>query len=214
MSGKLDRRTCGAYAIRPYSLPAGVVVPNDPQSVVVRVGAYGIRPLGRPLRGRMIKQWGTSTIIRKLGWHTCGTFSIPPPRLTSKQAHVFYSPSPSHSEKHRVFHSSSLSRSQTGRLCHSSSPSDSQTVRLCHSPTPSHLQTSHVFYSPSLSRSQTGRLCHSSGPSDSQTGHVCHSPGPSGSYFACKSASFAMKAYDVQRRCNSRALEAYYMRCE
>ena len=86
MSGKLDRRTCGAYAIRPYSLPAGGVVPNDPQSVVVRVGAYGIRPLGRPLRGRMIKQWGTSTIIRKLGRHTCGTFSISPPRLSSKQA--------------------------------------------------------------------------------------------------------------------------------
>ena len=86
MSGKLDRRTCGAYAIRPYSLPAVVVVPNDPQSVVVRVGAYGIRPLGRPLRGRMIKQWGTSTIIRKLGRHTCGTYPIPPPRLTSKQA--------------------------------------------------------------------------------------------------------------------------------
>ena len=85
MSGKLDRRTCGAYAIRPYSLPVGGVVPNDPQSVVVRVGAYGIRPLGRPLRGRMIKQWGTSTIIRKLGRHTCGTFSIPPPRLTSKR---------------------------------------------------------------------------------------------------------------------------------
>ena len=76
---------CGAYAIRPYSLPAGGVVPNDPQSVVVRVGAYGIRPLGRPLRGRMIKQWGTSTIIRKLGRHTCGTFSIPPPRLTPKR---------------------------------------------------------------------------------------------------------------------------------
>ena len=100
MSGKLDRRTCGAYAIRPYSLTAGGVVPNDPQSVVVRVGAYGIRPLGRPLRGRMIKQWGTSTIIRKLGRHTCGTYpippprsapkrpasTIPPPRLTSKQA--------------------------------------------------------------------------------------------------------------------------------
>ena len=86
MSGKLDRRTCGAYAIRPYSLPAGVVVPNDPQSVVVRVGAYGIRPLGRPLRGRMIKQWGTSTIIRKLGRHTCGTYPIPPPRPTPKQA--------------------------------------------------------------------------------------------------------------------------------
>ena len=86
MSGKLDRRTCGAYAIRPYSLTAGGVVPNDPQSVVVRVGAYGIRPLGRPLRGRMIKQWGTSTIIRKLGRHTCGTYPIPPPRLTSKQA--------------------------------------------------------------------------------------------------------------------------------
>ena len=86
MSGKLDRRTCGAYAIRPYSLTAGGVVPNDPQSVVIRVGAYGIRPLGRPLRGRMIKQWGTSTIIRKLGRHTCGTYPIPPPRLTSKQA--------------------------------------------------------------------------------------------------------------------------------
>ena len=86
MSGKLDRRTCGAYAIRPYSLTAGGVVPNDPQSVVVRVGAYGIRPLGRPLRGRMIKQWGTSTIIRKLGWHTCGTYPIPPPRSTPKQA--------------------------------------------------------------------------------------------------------------------------------
>ena len=86
MSGKLDRRTCGAYAIRPYSLTAGGVVPNDPQSVVVRVGAYGIRPLGRPLRGRMIKQWGTSTIIRKLGRHICGTYPIPPPRLTSKQA--------------------------------------------------------------------------------------------------------------------------------
>ena len=85
MSGKLDRRTCGAYAIRPYSLTAGGVVPNDPQSVVVRVGAYGIRPLGRPLRGRMIKQWGTSTIIRKLGWHTCGTFSIPPPRSAPKR---------------------------------------------------------------------------------------------------------------------------------
>ena len=86
MSGKLDRRTCGAYAIRPYSLTAGGVVPNDPQSVVVRVGAYGIRPLGRPLRGRMIKQWGTSTIIRKLGRHTCGTYPIPPPRRTPKQA--------------------------------------------------------------------------------------------------------------------------------
>ena len=86
MSGKLDRRTCGAYAIRPYSLTVGGVVPNDPQSVVVRVGAYGIRPLGRPLRGRMIKQWGTSTIIRKLGRHTCGTYPIPPARLTLKQA--------------------------------------------------------------------------------------------------------------------------------
>ena len=86
MSGKLDRRTCGAYAIRPYSLTAEGVVPNDPQSVVVRVGAYGIRPLGRPLRGRMIKQWGTSTIIRKLGRHICGTYPIPPPHLTSKQA--------------------------------------------------------------------------------------------------------------------------------
>ena len=85
MSGKLDRRTCGAYAIRPYSLTAGGVVPNDPQSVVVRVGAYGIRPLGRPLRGRMIKQWGTSTIIRKLGRHTCGTFSIPPLRPSLKR---------------------------------------------------------------------------------------------------------------------------------
>lgn len=86
MSGKLDRRTCGAYAIRPYSLTAGGVVSNEPQSVVVRVGAYGIRPLGRPLRGRMIKQWGTSTIIRKLGRHICGTYPIPPPRLTPKQA--------------------------------------------------------------------------------------------------------------------------------
>ena len=86
MSGKLDRRTCGAYAIRPYSLTARGVVPNDPQSVVVRVGAYGIRPLGRPLRGRMIKQWGTSTIIRKLGRHTCGTYPIPPVRRTPKQA--------------------------------------------------------------------------------------------------------------------------------
>lgn len=85
MFGKLDRRTCGAYAIRPYSLTAGGVVPNDPQSVVVRVGAYSIRPLGRPLRGRMIKQWGTSTIIRKLGRHTCGTYPIPPPRLTPKR---------------------------------------------------------------------------------------------------------------------------------
>ena len=85
MSGKLDRRTCGAYAIRPYNLTAGGVVPNDPQSVVVRVGAYGIRPLGRPLRGRMIKQWGTSTIIRKLDRHTCGTFSIPPPSITPKR---------------------------------------------------------------------------------------------------------------------------------
>ena len=85
MSVKLDRRTCGAYAIRPYNLPAGGVVPNDPQSVVVRVGAYGIRPLGRPLRGRMIKQWGTSTIIRKLGRHICGTFSILPPRPTPKR---------------------------------------------------------------------------------------------------------------------------------
>ena len=85
MSGKLDRRTCGAYAIRPYSLTAGGVVPNDHQSVVVRVGAYGIRPLGRPLRGRMIKQWGTSTIIRKLGWHTCGTYPIPPAYLAPKR---------------------------------------------------------------------------------------------------------------------------------
>ena len=85
MSGKLDRRTCGAYAIRPYSLTAGGVVPNDPQSVVVQIGAYGIRPLGRPLRGRMIKQWGTSTIIRKLGRYTCGTYPIPPPRLTPKR---------------------------------------------------------------------------------------------------------------------------------
>ena len=92
MSGKLDRRTCGAYAIRPYSLTAGGVVPNDPQSVVVRVGAYGIRPLGRPLRGRMIKQWGTSTIIRKLGRHTCGTYPIPPPRPTPKRPAFSISP--------------------------------------------------------------------------------------------------------------------------
>ena len=85
MSGKLDRRTCGAYAIRPYSLTAGGVVPNDPQSVVGRVGAYGIRPVGRPLRGRVLKQWGTSTIIRKLGRHTCGTYPIPPVRRTPKR---------------------------------------------------------------------------------------------------------------------------------
>ena len=78
-------RMCGAYGIRPYSLTAGGVVPNDPQSVVVRVGAYGIRPLGRPLRGRMIKQWGTSTIIRKLSRHTCGTYPIPPPRSAPKR---------------------------------------------------------------------------------------------------------------------------------
>ena len=102
MSGKLDRRTCGAYAIRPYSLTAGGVVPNDPQSVVVRVGAYAIRPLGRPLRGRMIKQWGTSTIIRKLGRHTCGTYPIPPPRLTSKQA-VFFIPPPRLTPKRAAF---------------------------------------------------------------------------------------------------------------
>ena len=86
MSGKLDRRTCGAYAIRPYSLPAGGVVSNDPQSVVVRVGAYGIRPLGRPLRGRMIKQWGHLMSIRKLDRHTCGTYPIPPPHSALKQA--------------------------------------------------------------------------------------------------------------------------------
>lgn len=98
MSGKLDRRTCGAYAIRPYSLTAGGVVPNDPQSVVVRVGAYGIRPLGRPLRGRMIKQWGTSTIIRKLGRHTCGTYPILPPRLTPKRP-TFSIPPPRHTPK-------------------------------------------------------------------------------------------------------------------
>ena len=102
MSGKLDRRTWGAYAIRPYSLTAGGVVPNDHQSVVVRVGAYGIRPLGRPLRGRMIKQWGTSTIIRKLGRHICGTYPIPPPRLTSKQA-VFSIPPPRHTPKRPAF---------------------------------------------------------------------------------------------------------------
>ena len=102
MSGKLDRRTCGAYAIRPYSLTAGGVVPNDPQSVVVRVGAYGIRPLGRPLRGRMIKQWGMSTIIRKLGRHTCGTFSIPPPRPTLKQA-ASAIPPPRHTPKRPTF---------------------------------------------------------------------------------------------------------------
>ena len=102
MSGKLDRRTCGAYAIRPYSLTAGGVVPNDPQSVVVRVGAYGIRPLGRPLRGRMIKQWGTSTIIRKLGRHTCGTYPIPPPRLTSKQS-ASVIPSPRSAPKRPTF---------------------------------------------------------------------------------------------------------------
>ena len=85
MSGKLDRRTCGGVCHTPLQPAGGVVVPNDPQSVVVRVGAYGIRPLGRPLRGRMIKQWGTSTIIRKLGRHTCGTFSIPPPRSAPKR---------------------------------------------------------------------------------------------------------------------------------
>ena len=198
MSGKLDRRTCGAYAIRPYSLPAGGVVPNDPQSVVVRVGAYGIRPLGRPLRGRMIKQWGTSTIIRKLGRHTCGTFSIPPARLTPKRP-AFSIPPPRLTPKRPAFSISPTPlHPQTGRLCHSPSPSDSQTAHVFHSPTPSHLQT--------------GRLCHSSSPSDSQTGPVCHSPGPSGSYFACKSASFELKAYDVQRRCDSRELETYYMR--
>lgn len=102
MSGKLDRRTCGAYAIRPYSLTAEGVVPNDPQSVVVRVGAYGIRPLGRPLRGRMIKQWGTSTIIRKLGRHTCGTYPIPPPRSAPKQA-AFSIPSPRLTPKRPTF---------------------------------------------------------------------------------------------------------------
>ena len=85
MSGKLDRRTWGFPPIPPTSLPAGGFVPNDPQSVVVRVGAYVIRPLGRPLRGRMIKQWGTSTIIRKLGRHTCGTYPIPPPHLAPKR---------------------------------------------------------------------------------------------------------------------------------
>ena len=82
-----------------------------------------------------------------------------------------------------------------------------------HSPTPLRPQTPHVFYSPSLSRSQTGRLCYSSSPSDSQTGPVSHSPGPSSSYFACKLASFILKAYDVQRRCDSIELETYCMRC-
>ena len=90
--------TCGAYAIRPYSLTAGGVVPNDPQSVVVRVGAYAIRPLGRPLRGRMIKQWGTSTIIRKLGRHTCGTYPIPPVRRAPKRA-TFSIPPARHTPK-------------------------------------------------------------------------------------------------------------------
>ena len=102
MSGKLDRRTCGAYAIRPYSLTAGGVVPNDPQSVVVRVGAYGIRPLGRPLRGRMIKQWGTSTIIRKLDRHTCGTYPIPPPRSAPKRP-TFSIPPPRLTPKRPTF---------------------------------------------------------------------------------------------------------------
>lgn len=102
MSGKLDRRTCGAYAIRPYSLTAEGVVPNDPQSVVVRVGAYAIRPLGRPLRGRMIKQWGTSTIIRKLGRHTCGTYPIPPARLTPKRP-AFSIPPPRSAPKQDSF---------------------------------------------------------------------------------------------------------------
>ena len=102
MSGKLDRRTCGAYAIRPYSLTAGGVVPNDPQSVVVRVGAYGIHPLGRPLRGRMIKQWGTSTIIRKLDRHTCGTYPIPPPRSAPKRP-TFSIPPPRLTPKRPTF---------------------------------------------------------------------------------------------------------------
>ena len=185
MSGKLDRRTCGAYAIRPYSLTAGGVVPNDPQSVVVRVGAYGIRPLGRPLRGRMIKQWGTSTIIRKLGRHTCGTYPIPPPRLTSKRPAFSISPTPSHPQTGRFRHSPTPCRPQTGRLFHSLSPSQPQTARLFHSPS----------------------------PSDPQTGCLCHSPSPSGSHFACKSASLTLKAYDMQRICDSNELEAYYMRC-
>ena len=185
MSGKLDRRTCGAYAIRPYSLTAGGVVPNDPQSVVVRVGAYGIRPLGRPLRGRMIKQWETSTIIRKLGRHTCGTFSIPPPRSAPKQGSFSIPPARPTPKRGPSGIPPGRLTPKRGPVRHSSGPSDSQTGHVYHSPT----------------------------PSDSQTGHVYHSPGPSGSHFACRSASLTLKVYDVQRRCDSRVLETYYMHC-
>ena len=170
MSGKLDRRTCGAYAIRPYSLPAGVVVPNG--SSICRCPGRGV-------------------------WHT-------PLRTTPQGAYD--------QAVGNVYDHPQIRSAHMWNVSHSPSPSDPQTPRLFHSPGPSDSQTAHVFYSPSLSRPQTPRLCHSSSPSDSQTGHVCHSPGPSGSYFACRSASLTLKAYDVQRRCDSRALETYCMR--
>ncbi len=199
MSGKLDRRTCGAYAIRPYSLPAGGVVSNDPQSVVVRVGAYGIRPLGRPLRGRMIKQWGTSTIIRKLGRHTCGTYpippprhtpkrpasTIPPPRLTSKQA-ASTIPPPRLTSKRPTF-SIPPARPTPKRPTFSIPP-----ARLTLKRAPSAIPRA--------------RLTPKRGTSGIP-------PGPSGSHFACKSDSLILKVYDVQRRCDSRVLETYYMHC-
>ena len=171
MSGKLDRRTCGAYAIRPYSLPAGVVVPNG--SSICRCPGRGV-------------------------WHT-------PLRTTPQGAYD--------QAVGNVYDHPQIRSAHMWNVSHSPTPSHLQTGRLCHSPTPLRPQTAHVFHSPSPSDSQTGRLCHSSGPSDSQTGPVWHSPEPSGSHFACKSASPTLKVYDVQRRCDSRALETYYMRC-
>gem|GEM_PF-6596699 len=125
---------------------------------------------------------------------------------------VFHSSTPLRPQTSHVFYSPSPSDSQMGPVRHSPTPLRPQTPRLHHSPTPSDSQTGHVFHSSTPLRPQTPRLCHSSSPSDSQTSHVFHSPGPSGSYFVCKSASFALKAYDVQCICDSRALETYYMR--
>ena len=109
MSGKLDRRTCGAYAIRPYSLPAGVVVPNG--SSICRCPGRGV-------------------------WHT-PLMTTPQGAYDQAVGNVYDHPQIRSAHMWNVSHSLSPSHSQTGRLCHSPTPSHSQTGHLCHSPSPS-----------------------------------------------------------------------------
>ena len=117
------------------------------------------------------------------------------------------------SETPPVHHSSTLDHFQTRPVRHSSGPSHSQTGRLCHSPSLSHSKKYHVFHSSGPSDSQTSHVFHSLSPSDSQTGPVSHSPGPSGRHFACKSASFALKACLMHCIRLSHPIKAIYPQC-